>query len=526
MSVVIYYDITRILSKASAPTPTGIDRVDIRYAKYYLENDKFKPVYVYTSRSVFKILEINFSRKLIELVYAKWIEGFTSIEEERWLSTEPSRKLELRNIVKHTSVKGSVCDKKFKAVDGELIDLLHQYQRRPSCYLNTSHYGVGNNSCIHAYYVFKTLGGAGIVFYLHDLIPLDYPEYVNEGDDKGHGVRVNAMANYADLVIVNSEYTKDRFNHYCKVNMLRCPKVSIALIGIEESFMKAASEGLQEERLIHDDYFITVSTIEPRKNHMLLLQVWREMVEEKRDRIPRLVIVGKRGWSNSSTFSFLDRCPHIQPYVSEISGLSDQQLIALMKGAKAMLFPSFVEGWGMPVVEAMALGLPIICSDIPAFIESGQNIPLYHSPINGTMWKEEILRLNNDDSYLKKYKCRIRDYVFPVWEDHFAIADAEIKAVSACSAAPLRPPSSEIFKRSMEVDNSDITASIIEVNPSKKPGFILKSFRTSGWYEVENMMVRRYVNERKYSKYCKNRDVFFGDSKSKLIKLYHRATSQ
>ncbi|EDU8978151.1 glycosyltransferase family 4 protein, partial [Salmonella enterica subsp. enterica] len=81
------------------------------------------------------------------------------------------------------------------------------------------------------------------------------------------------------------------------------------------------------------------------------------------------MILGKRGWNVDGVVDFLERSPSIQPYIIELSGVSDKQLVDILKGAKAMLFPSFVEGWGMPLVEALALGLPVVCSDIPAFHE-------------------------------------------------------------------------------------------------------------------------------------------------------------
>jgi glycosyltransferase involved in cell wall biosynthesis len=526
VNAIVYYDLTRVLSKASAPTPTGIDRVDIRYAKHFLDNETYKVVFVYTSKSLFKIAEFEISEKLVSMVYAKWIMGETlNKSDASWLANKAPQLLEKTGGVKRRLGQvGGGNEKALRSVDEELLDVLVKNRERKSCYFNTSHYGVGNDSSVQAYYVFKVVGGAGIVFYLHDLIPLDFPEYVNDGDDKGHAVRVTAMANYADVVLVNSEYTKDRFVNYCKVHFLRLPKTLVALIGIEEKFVENASV-CNEKSLINGNYFITVSTIEPRKNHMLLLQIWREMAASGMRDIPRLVIVGKRGWSNSSTFSFLDRNPQIQPYVSEMSGLSDHHLIALMKGAKAMLFPSFVEGWGMPIVEAMALGLPIVCSDIPAFVESGQNIPKYKSPINGTAWKEEIIRLNTDEGYLRECRERVAQYVFPLWSEHFSVVRDVFDVVSENSNGAI--PSSNIlaFRKALETpvkkaDNTDqeeqSARDEIMVTPPPSQPF---SFR-----RLEDAWVRKFFSAKKHKKYCNNRRTFFEDSKSPFVKVYYRMT--
>ncbi len=529
MRAIVYYDITRILSKASSPTPTGIDRVDIRYAKNYLDHDEYDVVYVYTSKSVFKAADEEFAKALIELVYAKWIEGeFLCKDDAGWLAAEAKKQLEIQYAEKRRSSTQSTNEKALKSIDGQLFDIFAKNRGQQCCYVNTSHYGVGNDSCQRAYYVFKTVGNTGIIFYLHDLIPLDFPEYVNEGDDKNHAVRVTAMANYADVVIVNSEYTKNRFINYCKSHFLRQPEVRIALIGIEDKFADDESVMSDDDCLIKGDYFITVSTVEPRKNHLLLLQVWREIAEERKDP-PRLVIVGKRGWNNSGTFTFLDRNQSIRSHVSELSGLSDHQLISLMKGAKAMLFPSFVEGWGMPVVEAMALGLPIVCSDIPAFVESGQNIPIYKSPIDGLGWKKEILRLNDDSDYLEKCRSRIANYIYPQWDEHFSVADNAFMFAVAGGGRSVPPPNFSAFKRCLEVPaknrkHEKLSNNINNVGSDGDAGESRGRVR-SPLVALEDKLIRKHMSEKKYRKYCKNRRVFFYDSSSSIARWYYRMTT-
>lgn len=64
-----------------------------------------------------------------------------------------------------------------------------------------------------------------------------------------------------------------------------------------------------------------------------------------------------------------------------------------------MLFPSFVEGWGMPLVEALAMKIPVICSDIEAFRESGQMLAKYISPIDAKCWQNEIIKISNNSDY-------------------------------------------------------------------------------------------------------------------------------
>ena len=144
------------------------------------------------------------------------------------------------------------------------------------------------------------------------------------------------------------------------------------------------------------------------------------------DPVPDLYIVGKRGWENENVVDMLQRCQPIQKHVHEVSEMSDHELIHLMQGTRALLYPSFCEGWGMPVVEALTLGAPVICSDIPELRESGQGIPDYFSPLDGLGWKNAIRDYCKQDSGLRLAQLgRIKSFIPPTWESHFNLVRNE-----------------------------------------------------------------------------------------------------
>ncbi|EIH2840141.1 hypothetical protein CP666_004723, partial [Escherichia coli] len=195
---VVYYDITRLLARHSAPTPTGIDRVDIRYANHYLQQ-KVEQRFVYQKNATFYYLSKKKSSKLINLLYDKWITNNAREQNEHVLSNiynttignKENTKIQSKKIQYIQKITPSLTKGQFNAVDGYLMDILVKDRDKKSYYINTSHHGVGHAD---AYYVFKTLGKLRIIFYLHDIIPIDYPEYVRIGDDKNHEKRVSAMA--------------------------------------------------------------------------------------------------------------------------------------------------------------------------------------------------------------------------------------------------------------------------------------------------------------------------------------------
>ena len=105
---------------------------------------------------------------------------------------------------------------------------------------------------------------------------------------------------------------------------------------------------------------------------------------------PKLVLIGARGWENENVVDLLERCRTISDHVMQVSGLSTPGLKALLDGACALLMPSFAEGYGLPVIEALAAGTPVIASAIPAFRESAGEHIVSISPIDGEKWLETV----------------------------------------------------------------------------------------------------------------------------------------
>jgi glycosyltransferase involved in cell wall biosynthesis len=136
--------------------------------------------------------------------------------------------------------------------------------------------------------------------------------------------------------------------------------------------------------------------------------------------VPELVLIGRRGWDNETVFRLLDRCEALRGHIREMNGVLDDELWPLLRGASAMLFPSFVEGWGMPMVEALSMGVPVIGSDIPPFKEAGQGLPLLLSPLDGKSWSEAILDFSRDHSPARAaQQQRLKNFRPPTWDQHF-----------------------------------------------------------------------------------------------------------
>jgi hypothetical protein len=147
------------------------------------------------------------------------------------------------------------------------------------------------------------------------------------------------------------------------------------------------------------------------------------------------VLVGQRGWETENVVDMLERCPALRGTVIEHNALPDAEMVRLLKGARALLLPSFAEGFGFPVIEGLELGVPALCSDIPALRETGGSVPEFLDPLDGPGWRAAILDYATPGSPRREAQLkRLAGWEPPRWETHFASVDRFIADVAACPA--------------------------------------------------------------------------------------------
>ncbi|MDB5510999.1 MAG: glycosyltransferase family 1 protein, partial [Enterovirga sp.] len=251
------------------------------------------------------------------------------------------------------------------------------------------------------------------VFFVHDLIPIDFPEYVVPGEDARHRIRMATIARHAAAVIANSQDVADRLGRHLATEGLRQPRTVVAPLGVESAFLEVPRR-MEARR----PYFVVCSTIEARKNHLLLLHLWRDLAARLGPEAPALVIVGRRGWESEAAIDLLDRCRALRGHVIEAPGISTHALAELVAGARALLMPSFAEGYGIPVVEALAVGTPVIASDIAAHREVAGREATFLDPTDGPGWRDAVLRLGT-----RPPEGATGSFVPPTWAAHFGIVD-------------------------------------------------------------------------------------------------------
>lgn len=302
--------------------------------------------------------------------------------------------------------------------------LLRSVQQRfsePRFLFNTGHSGLDN---VH---YSRRLQRSRLqpLFFVHDLIPLTHPEYGRPGEAERHRLRMNTVLTAGSGVITNSAATLVELQDYAQANGLPMPPAAVALLA------PAPLPAAADVAPLNAPYFVMLGTIEPRKNHWLLLHVWRQLIERLGAAAPRLVIIGQRGWECENVVDLLERCEALKGFVVEHPGCSDAELAGWLRHSRALLFPSFAEGYGMPLVEAMSLGVPAIASDLPAFREIAGDIPEYVDPLDGKRWAELVVDYALADSPTRLAQChRMTGFVAPTWDAHFQQVEVLMERVS------------------------------------------------------------------------------------------------
>ena len=266
--------------------------------------------------------------------------------------------------------------------------------------------------------------GVSPVFLVHDLIPISHPEYCRTGELERHQRRMEAALKISKGLIANSRETLGALRSYADKKGWPLPPAIAAHLAPP----KLPSPGGNP---VGKPYFVTLGTIEPRKNHWMLLQVWRRLIEKHGSEAPQLVIVGQRGWECENVVDLLERGEHLREHVIELSRCSDAQLATYLHHSQALLFPSFAEGYGLPLVEALSVGTPVIASDLPVFKEIAGDIPDYLDPLDGLGWLSLVEAYSATGSAMRDaQKARMRHFVPPSWQQHFEQVDALLEKLS------------------------------------------------------------------------------------------------
>jgi len=251
---------------------------------------------------------------------------------------------------------------------------------------------------------------------LSDIIPYLYPQYVHPQTITKFKAFFEAHLAYSDLIVCNSASTcatlRQRFGSELEARSIA---TEVVLLGADYQSVMSEKPVVSVKAFQNlKDFILAVGTIEPRKNFALLLKAFDQIAE--RQPAVQLVFAGKRGWMSDDFFEALHQHPLYQKRIFWFEGLDDDALAYLYQNASLFAFPSFFEGFGLPVAEALIQGVPTISSDRGALPEVGRDFADYCDPEEVAEWVAQIEKYMSDPQALKEKRLEVKGYQPPTWK--------------------------------------------------------------------------------------------------------------
>ena len=251
---------------------------------------------------------------------------------------------------------------------------------------------------------------AALYTLVHDAVPLDMPQYTVPGlppkfrlalEDVMH--KSYALISVSHHTAARMEFWRDQF----RINRA----LPVHVLPVASPLSSTMRTGVPVESLAGERFVLFCSTIEPRKNHMLLLRIWREQIRGNGSAWPRLVFCGRWGWLFDEVQEMLKAEHALRERVTVLNEVSDEELIWCYRNALFTVFPSFEEGWGLGASEAMDFGNTVLVSDIPALREATQNLMPAIPVDDDALWTATLHNLITKPEALAALRARLQDYV-------------------------------------------------------------------------------------------------------------------
>jgi glycosyltransferase involved in cell wall biosynthesis len=235
------------------------------------------------------------------------------------------------------------------------------------------------------------------VLTIHDLSLLLHPETHPRRSVNRARRRLPTMVRIADAVITPTESVRREVCERFEISSERVFAVPEAARACFRPLPLAATAEVRPRLRIGDDFLLTVGTLEPRKNLLVLVSAFAEVKRALSQSNLQLVIAGGRGWLSGPLFEAIERSP-VRDSIVLTDYLHDDDLQALYSSCRAFIYPSIYEGFGLPPLEAMACGAPVIVSRIPSLLETTGAAAWHFDPQNVGELAEKILALLGDEN--------------------------------------------------------------------------------------------------------------------------------
>ncbi len=254
----------------------------------------------------------------------------------------------------------------------------------------------------------KITGPIPRVLTIYDLIPVLAPQYVTEVLTQFMKNVIEGIDIDHDYVICISQHTKKEFINYTHMSPDR---VFVVPLAADDSFQPTADESHIKRckklyRIPEGDYFLTLAEMQPRKNLARLIEAFIHFLEKTKKKDTYLVLVGSFGWENDAIFRAINRFSDHKEKIIVTGYVEDEHLAAIYSGAMMFIYPSLYEGFGLPPLEAMQCGVPVIAANSTSIPEVVGDAGILVDPLDINEISDSIYTLYNSESLRKEFRER------------------------------------------------------------------------------------------------------------------------
>jgi glycosyltransferase involved in cell wall biosynthesis len=247
-----------------------------------------------------------------------------------------------------------------------------------------------------------------IIMICYDLIPVLFPEFCVDVIKNNFPLWLELLSDTADEVVCISQNTKNDLHKYLEKRQLIIPDLRVIYLG-DDSVNKNLGNNISPKisSLLNDKYIVYLASFEPRKNHQLIIDAYKLMIERKEKSIPKIYLVGTSGWKNKTIIEQINSDQKLKKHIKILRNVNDTDLTALFQNSLFSIYPSLYEGWGLPIRESLKNGKFCLSSNTSSMMEAGGQFVEYIEPNNPAKWVTSIIKYSQD----KESLCRKEDEI-------------------------------------------------------------------------------------------------------------------
>ena len=258
--------------------------------------------------------------------------------------------------------------------------------------------------------------GVNVVTFVYDLIPIKFPSYCFTNFS-------NEFSSYLINIVYGSSYifcisnnTKNDLKNFINEAGLPSPEIKVITLGVSD-FKQVINNEVKYNQLLESKFILYVSTIETRKNHKVLIDAYLLGLKRKIE-LPNLVLIGMQGWGTDQLIKKINSDPYLSNKIFILNSVEDTFLVKFYKSSLFCVYPSFYEGWGLPVVEAASFGKLTLCSNTPSLKEAGGVYMKYINPSKPDQWLQSIDLYSKNPTLLSSCEVLIvNNASTPSWQE-------------------------------------------------------------------------------------------------------------